>query len=267
MTQHELSRWPSLPRCAVVQLKSPLQGRDGLLLYCGLGLGTSLVEIALGLRWPLLLPGLPPPLANLGVWRLAQRRLRQPAAWPPKACQLDPSTPLEEIWGCNSLMNRSLAKAENQRASRSWLVVGAKICKRRRERDNDGRPVEVGVESIPSGLAAQMPLSGHYLPVGWSPGSQHWLEQLLAGAAASRRRHAEAIAALAGGRQTSDPRARRSPDADRRLTVGFRSCAGVEPAWSAAHGQLQSLPVSPRAGFHAHFAEDHGRPCRQWREP
>ena len=48
-----------------------MQGREGLLLCCGFGLSTTLVVGALGLRWPVLLPGLLPPLANLGVWRWA----------------------------------------------------------------------------------------------------------------------------------------------------------------------------------------------------
>ncbi|MFZ0406757.1 MAG: hypothetical protein WAM11_01410 [Cyanobium sp.] len=68
-----------------------MQAREGLLLYCGLGLSTSLVVGTLGVRWPVLLPGLLPPLASLGVWRWAQRRLRQPAPSPPTACLLDAS--------------------------------------------------------------------------------------------------------------------------------------------------------------------------------
>jgi hypothetical protein len=52
-----------------VLLEWTMQGREELLLYCGLGLSTSLVVGALGLRWPVLLPDLLPPLARLGVWR------------------------------------------------------------------------------------------------------------------------------------------------------------------------------------------------------
>jgi hypothetical protein len=70
MQLHRLSRWHAAPRSVVVLLERSMQGREGLLLCCGLGLSTSLVVGALGLRWPVLLPGLLPPLASLGVWRL-----------------------------------------------------------------------------------------------------------------------------------------------------------------------------------------------------
>ena len=97
MPQHGLSRWHAVLRSAVVLLERSMQGREGLLLYCGLGLSTSLVVGALGLRWPVLLPGLLPPLASLGVWRWAQRRLRQPAPSPPPACLLDASVLRERL--------------------------------------------------------------------------------------------------------------------------------------------------------------------------
>ena len=97
MPQHRLSRWKEVPTSTVALLERSMQGREGLLLYCGLGLSTSLVAGALGLRWPVLLPGLLPPLASLGVWRWAQRRLRQPAASPPPACLLDASLLRERL--------------------------------------------------------------------------------------------------------------------------------------------------------------------------
>ena len=97
MPQHVLSRLQTVPISAVVLLESCMQGREGLLLYCGLGLSTSLVVGVLGLRWPVLLPGLLPPLASLGVWRWAQRRLRLPATSPPTACLLDASLLRERL--------------------------------------------------------------------------------------------------------------------------------------------------------------------------
>ena len=97
MPQHGLSRWQTVPTSTVALLERSMQGREGLLLYCGLGLSTSLVAGALGLRWPVLLPGLLPPLASLGVWRWAQRRLRQPAPSPPPACLLDASVLRERL--------------------------------------------------------------------------------------------------------------------------------------------------------------------------
>jgi hypothetical protein len=69
MPQCGLSPWQAVPRSAVVLLEWTMQGREELLLYCGLGLSTSMVVGALGLRWPVLLPDLLPPLARLGVWR------------------------------------------------------------------------------------------------------------------------------------------------------------------------------------------------------
>ena len=97
MPPHALSRWRAMPRSAVGLLESCLQGREGLLLCCGLGLSTSLVVGSLGLRWPVLLPGLLPPLASLGVWRWAQRRLQQPGASPPSAGLLDASVLRERL--------------------------------------------------------------------------------------------------------------------------------------------------------------------------
>jgi hypothetical protein len=97
MKQHGLFRWRAVPTNVVVLLEKCMQGREALLLCCGLGLSTSLVVGALGLRWPVLLPGLLPPMASLGVWRWAQRRLRQPAPSPPTACLLDASVLRERV--------------------------------------------------------------------------------------------------------------------------------------------------------------------------
>ena len=72
----------------------------------------------------------------------------------------------------------SLEKADNQRASRRWLVDAAERFNQRRERGNDGRRIEVVVRPIPSGLAAQMLVAGNYRPAGYSPASQQWLELL-----------------------------------------------------------------------------------------
>jgi hypothetical protein len=95
-----------------------MQGREGLLLCCGLGLSTSLVVGALGLRWPVLLPGLLPPLASLGVWRWAQRRLRQPAPSPPPACLLDASVLRERL-----RLDAELALE----ASHHWRQIGQRL--------------------------------------------------------------------------------------------------------------------------------------------
>ena len=97
MPQHGLSRWQTVPTSTVALLERSMQGREGLLLYCGLGLSTSLVAGALGLRWPVLLPGLLPPLASLGVWRWAQRRLHQRAPSPPTDCLFDASVLRERL--------------------------------------------------------------------------------------------------------------------------------------------------------------------------
>jgi hypothetical protein len=95
-----------------------MQGREGLLLCCGLGLSTSLVVGVLGLRWPVLLPGLLPPLASLGVWRWAQRRLRQTAPSSPPACLLDAS----------ALRERLRLDAELGRdASQHWQQIGERL--------------------------------------------------------------------------------------------------------------------------------------------
>ncbi|MFM7395124.1 MAG: hypothetical protein ACKO22_12370, partial [Cyanobium sp.] len=72
----------------------------------------------------------------------------------------------------------SLEKADNQRASRRWLVDAAERFNQRGERGNDGRRIEVVVRPIPSGLAAQMLVAGGYRPAGYSPASQQWLELL-----------------------------------------------------------------------------------------
>lgn len=97
MQQHGLSRWRAVPTNVVALLERSMQGREGLLLCCGLGLSSSLVVGVLGLRWPVLLPGLLPPLASLGVWRWAQRRLHQPAPSPLTACLLDASELQERL--------------------------------------------------------------------------------------------------------------------------------------------------------------------------
>jgi len=101
-----------------VLLERSMQGREGLLLCCGLGLSTSLVVGALGLRWPVLLPGLLPPLASLGVWRWAQRRLRQPAPSPPPACLLDASVLRERL-----RLDAELALE----ASHHWWQIGQRL--------------------------------------------------------------------------------------------------------------------------------------------
>ncbi|MFM7360876.1 MAG: VWA domain-containing protein [Cyanobium sp.] len=72
----------------------------------------------------------------------------------------------------------SLEKADNQRASRRWLVDAAERFNQRGERGNDGRRIEVVVRPIPSGLAAQMLAAGGYRPAGYSPASRQWLELL-----------------------------------------------------------------------------------------
>ena len=118
MPQHGLSRWQTVPTSAVALLERSMQGREGLLLYCGLGLSTSLVAGALGLRWPVLLPGLLPPLASLGVWRWAQRRLRQPAASPPTACLLEASLLRERL-----RLDAELAPE----ASDHWRQIGRRL--------------------------------------------------------------------------------------------------------------------------------------------
>ena len=97
MQQHGLSRWRAVPSKVVALLERSMQGREGLLLCCGLGLSTSLVVGVLGLRWPVLLPALLPPLTCLGVWRWAQRRLRRPAPTPPTVCLLDASVLQERL--------------------------------------------------------------------------------------------------------------------------------------------------------------------------
>jgi len=118
MQQHRLSRSHAAPRSVVVLLERSMQGREGLLLCCGLGLSTSLVVGALGLRWPVLLPGLLPPLASLGVWRWAQRRLRQPAPSPPPACLLDASVLRERL-----RLDAELALE----ASHHWWQIGQRL--------------------------------------------------------------------------------------------------------------------------------------------
>ena len=118
MPQHGLSRWQAVPTSTVVLLERSMQGREGLLLYCGLGLSTSLVVGALGVRWPVLLPGLLPPLASLGVWRWVQRRLRQPAASPTTACLLDASLLRERL-----RLDAELAPE----ASHRWRQIGQRL--------------------------------------------------------------------------------------------------------------------------------------------
>ena len=118
MPPHALSRWRAVPRSAVGLLERLMQGREGLLLCCGLGLSTSLVVGSLGLRWPVLLPALLPPLAILGVWRWAQRRLRRPAPSPPTAGLLD----------ANGLRERLRLDAELSReASQHWGQIGQRL--------------------------------------------------------------------------------------------------------------------------------------------
>ncbi|MFM7733312.1 MAG: hypothetical protein ACKO6F_07620 [Cyanobium sp.] len=98
-----------------------MQGRERLLLCCGLGLSTSLVVAALGLRWPVLLPALLPPLAILGVWQWAQRRLSQPASSPPTAGLLDASG-LRERLRLDAELSRELSPHWGQIAQRLEAV-------------------------------------------------------------------------------------------------------------------------------------------------
>jgi hypothetical protein len=102
----------------IALLERSMQGRERLLLCCGLGLSTSLVVGALGWRWPVLLPSLLPPLASVGVWRWAQRRLRQPAPSPPTACLLDASVLRERL-----RMGTDLGPA----AARRWQQIGQQL--------------------------------------------------------------------------------------------------------------------------------------------
>jgi hypothetical protein len=118
MAPHGLSRWQAVPKGAVVLLERWMQGREGLLLCCGLGLSTTLVVGALGLRWPVLLPGLLPPLASLGVWRWAQRRLRRPAPSPPAECLLDACVLQERL-----RLDAELARE----ASLHWGQIGQRL--------------------------------------------------------------------------------------------------------------------------------------------
>lgn len=118
MPQYGLSRWQTVLTSAVVLLERSMQGREGLLLYGGLGLSTSLVVGALGVRWPVLLPGLLPPLASLGVWRWAQRRLRQPAPAPTTACLLDAGLLRERL---------RLTVALAPEASDRWRRIGQRL--------------------------------------------------------------------------------------------------------------------------------------------
>lgn len=118
MPPHGLSRWHAVPSSAVVLLERLMQGREELLLCCGLGLSTTLVVCTLGLRWPVLLPALLPPLASLGVWRWAQRRLRRPAASPPTPCLLDASVLRERL-----RLDAELAREASQR----WGQIGQRL--------------------------------------------------------------------------------------------------------------------------------------------
>lgn len=72
----------------------------------------------------------------------------------------------------------SLEKADNQLASRRWMVDAAERFNQRRERSNDGRRIVLVVRPIPSGLAAQMLVEGSYRPAGYSPASHQWVDLL-----------------------------------------------------------------------------------------
>lgn len=120
MPAHGFRPWITVPNSAVVLLERSMQGREALVLYAGLGLSTSLVVGALGLRWPALLPGLLPPLASLGVWHWARQRLRHSAAAPPPSptCLLDASVLKERL--------RSQANLPTDTCER-WREVGQRL--------------------------------------------------------------------------------------------------------------------------------------------
>ena len=103
-------------------------------------------------------------------------RLPEAAAFPLHGVPADAITPSGSTLRVEIVS--SLEKADNQRAGRRWLVDAAERFNQRRERSNDGRPIEVVVRPIPSGLAAQMLVAGRYRPAGYSPASQQWLELL-----------------------------------------------------------------------------------------
>lgn len=103
-------------------------------------------------------------------------RLPQAAAFPLHGSPADGITPSGSTLRVEIVS--SLEKADNQRASRRWLVDAAERFNQRRERGHDGRRIEVVVRPIPSGLAAQMLVAGRYRPAGYSPASQQWLELL-----------------------------------------------------------------------------------------
>lgn len=118
MPKHGLSRWQAVPSSAVVLLERTMQGREALLLYCGLGLSTSLVVAGLGLRWPVLLPGLLPPLVSLGIWLWAQRRLRQPLPATAPACLFDASVLRQRLW---------LEAELGPEAAHHWQQIGQRL--------------------------------------------------------------------------------------------------------------------------------------------
>jgi Ca-activated chloride channel family protein len=132
-----------------------------------------------------LLPGIsiqddasaPVALANGGEPRLSlAERLPAAAAFPLHGAGPDGDGP--SAGRLRVEIVSSLEKADNQRASRRWLVDAAERFNQRRERSADGRRIEVVVRPIPSGLAAQMLLAGRHRPAGYSPASQQWLDLL-----------------------------------------------------------------------------------------
>lgn len=118
MPRHGFSRWSVMPIAAVSLLERSMQGREALVLYCGLGLSTSLVVGSLGLRWPVLLPGLLPPLASLGVWQWARPRLRSPAPTPPPTCLFDAGVLQERL---------QLDAALAHEPARYWHQIGQQL--------------------------------------------------------------------------------------------------------------------------------------------
>jgi Ca-activated chloride channel family protein len=72
----------------------------------------------------------------------------------------------------------SVEKADGRNPESSWLVGVAERFNQRRERIDDGPPIEAVVRAIPSGLGAQMLAAGKMRPAGYSPAGQSWLELL-----------------------------------------------------------------------------------------
>jgi Ca-activated chloride channel family protein len=72
----------------------------------------------------------------------------------------------------------SVEKTYGRNPEKGWLVDVAERFNQRRERIDDGPPIEAVVRAIPSGLGAQMLAAGKMRPAGYSPAGQSWLELL-----------------------------------------------------------------------------------------